>query len=285
MYGKLWGPLGAAAAVATIVALIFGDDLACRHFAVACGNVPRDTAIHKPPPPPQYSPALTVGRTPWPQHIEADGVPEALEEHLRLLPGAGRQIRSIAMNGAGKWLILHDSGVVHVGAPAELLEYLAQLRASGHTAVQVAFAAIGDGWAVLDESGHVEDRGASIGRVGIGRDGDTFRGFGVSPSGWALLRSARGSLFGGAIPERLQALLLQDSDAPLRTLAISTGDRFVAVGHNGRCESQNVPERLLAQLASLCPQGRLRIVALTPQGEGWVVVGDLEATPDGATAH
>jgi hypothetical protein len=285
MDGNRRGPLAAAAAVATILALVFGDDLLCRHVHVACGSRGSDSIIHKPLPLPQYTPALTVGRTSWPQHIEADGVPEALEEHLRLLPGAGRQIRSVAINGAGKWLILHDSGVVHVGAPAELLAYLAELRVSGHSAVQVAFTASGDGWAVLDELGRVEDRGASIGRIGLGRDGDTFRGFGVSPSGWALLRSVRGSVFGGVLPERLQALLRQDAVTPLRTLAMASGDRFVAVGHNGRCESQNVPERLLSQLASLCPQDRLRIVALTPEGEGWVVVGDLEATPDGATAH
>lgn len=269
-----------------LLQLFFGEGLFCKYLGLFCGIEPPGPSRPVIPRPeretPRYDPVLSFadGKA-WPQHIETEGVPRALNQELRLLPAIGRQIRSIAMDGAGRWLILHDSGTVSVGAPADLLAYLGAMRRRGQTPRQVLLSPSTEGWAVLDSAGNITEGPSPTMLHNVLQAGVKYRAMSVSPRAWALLRDGRGALYGGAIPQALEELLGQDTISPLQAVAMAGRDRWVAVAHGGRCAYQNLPPALKMQVNALCPSGRLRVVAFTPDGGGWAIVGDEDATPSG----
>lgn len=272
------------AAVCAISDTLFGPEVLLRTanwFMKKGSSV--STAARDPTPPTaeaevKYDPPLrATDRVPWPQHVESGGLPEALDEQLRLLPGMGRQIRSLTLDAAGAWVILHDSGTISYQAPTGLLKYLRLLKQRGGEPVQVALAPDGKGWAVLDTAGHLEHRTGTLGATQV--QGAVFRGVALFRHGSALLRPGADAVVHGVPPEPLSSLLRDDPLSPVRSLAVADHG-FAAIRHDGTCPTHNVPDALQAQLRAFCRS--LRVLALTPQGNGWAVVGDIAATPEPA---
>lgn len=274
-----------------LLQLLFGDAMFCNYLGLFCGHhsaggrppdadVPKQILREREKP--RYDPVLDVAEgKAWPQHIETEGVPPSLNRELRLLPAMGRQIRSIAMDGAGRWMILHDSGTVSVGAPPDLLAHLGAMRGRGQKPLQVLLSPSNDGWAVLDSAGNITEGPSATMLHDVLQTGAKYRAMSMSPGAWALLRDGRGALYGGAIPQALEVLLGRDTITPLKTVAMAGQDRWIAVTHGRRCAHQNLPPTLKMQVTALCLGGRLRVVAFTPDGGGWAIVGDEDATPSG----
>lgn len=281
MVGKFTAWILLAAAVCGISTALFGDELVLRVGRALHGQpqaVATDSTRSSSKVAVKYDPPLrATGRVPWPQHVESDGLSEALDRQLRLLPGMGRQIRSLALDATGAWVILHDSGTISYQAPAGLLNYLRSLKQRGGEPVQVALAPGGNGWAVLDSTGHVEHRTGTPGAAHV--EGAVFRGVALFRHGSALLHPGAGAVIQGIAPEPLSSLLRDDSLSPLRSLAVADHG-FAAIRHDGTCPAYNIPAGLQAQLQAFC-RG-VRVLALTPQGNGWAVIGDIGATPQPA---
>lgn len=282
MGGKWAAGILVLAAVCGIIDTLFGNGLLTKVPNAPTGDptsIPGpDSTRHSAAVEVRYDPPLrSTDHVPWPQHVESGGLPEALDQQLRLLPGMGRQIRSLALDAAGAWVILHDSGTISYQAPTGLLNYLRLLQRQGGEPVQIALAPDGNGWAVLDTTGHLEHRTGTLGAAHV--QGAVFRGVALFRHGSALLRPGADAVVEGVASEPLSSLLRDDPLSPVRSLAVAD-QGFAAIRHDGTCPAHNVPDALQAQLQAFCRN--LRVLALTPQGHGWAVVGDIATTPEPA---
>jgi hypothetical protein len=273
--------IGVFLAAASLLVAVIDPGFRCA-VGISCPAV----VIAPPPPPPVVDllPAPGPPEIPEPppstaiQEVYHENIPPALGDTLELLTARGGRIRSVAMAPGGSWVVLHDRGkgiAYDENAPPDLLHHLRELLREGRRPEQIVFTPFASGgWIAIDNTGHLEQRGAPADLLAaLGGSDSGVRAVSISSAGWVLLGGQNTALFKGILPSHLRDLLEVRAAAPLISLAMGPGNGFVAVQQDGRWVDESVPLSLHRYLEGLHKAGRrVELVALSPENEGWVVI-------------